>query len=239
VTAVAAESASKTYTTGSTSVAAVREVSVQVDHGQFLAIMGPSGCGKSTLLHLFGALARPTSGRVLLDGVDLATLSDRERAELRRTHVGLVFQGYNLVPVLTSRENIALPLAIAGRRGPAVARRVDEVVERLELGRLAEQRPGQLSGGEQQRVAIARALVARPTVVLADEPTGNLDTVSAFEITALLRDLHAEGQTIVLVTHDPKVASSASTMAEMRDGRIERVYALTGTSAAVPELFTE
>ena len=210
----------KTYDDEGTTVAAVGGVDVSVEHGEFVAVMGPSGCGKSTLLHLLGGLARPTAGEVLVDGVDLAGMSDAELAEVRRTRVGFVFQAFNLVPVLTAAENVALPALIAGRDRRAAMERCTELLATVGLGERRDRRPGQLSGGEQQRVAIARALMMEPAVVLADEPTGNLDSRSGREIVRLLLDLNAGGQTVVLVTHDVKVAGVAGRLLLMRDGEV-------------------
>jgi len=221
VPALEAERLGKTYTPDGQDVVAVREVDVKVERGDLVAIMGPSGCGKSTLLHLLGGLARPTTGRALVDGVDLAGMTDRELAEVRRTKVGFVFQAFNLVPVLSAEENVALPALIAGRPRSWAAGRAAELLEAVGLHGRNAQRPSQLSGGEQQRVAIARALVMDPSVLLADEPTGNLDSRSGRDIVHLLLGLHQRGQTIVLVTHDVKVAGVAERLLVMRDGQLE------------------
>ena len=212
---------SKTYTGDGQEVAAVRGVDLAVQPGDLVAVMGPSGCGKSTLLHLLGGLARPTSGRALVDGVDLATMSDRELAEVRRTKVGFVFQAFNLVPVLSAAENVALPALIAGRPRSWAQTRAVELLGAVGLGERQNQRPNQLSGGEQQRVAIARALVMEPSVLLADEPTGNVDSRAGREIVQLLVELNRRGQTVVLVTHDVKVAGVAERLVVMRDGQAQ------------------
>ncbi len=216
--AVAASRLSRHYGEGESAVRALRGVSLDVPAGQFTAVMGPSGSGKSTLMHLLAGLDRPTNGRVMIGGVDITDMPDRQLTKLRRRHIGFVFQSFNLLPMLTAQENILLPLSIAGRKPDKAA--VASLIARVGLGDRLGHKPSQLSGGQQQRVAIARALVNRPSVLLADEPTGNLDTAAAREVVAVLRERHAEGQTIVLVTHDMRVASAAGRVIAMRDGRI-------------------
>src|SRR4051795_2435067 len=201
-------------------VQALRGVDFDVPDGEFVAVTGPSGCGKSTLLNLLGGLDRPTSGEVLVHGERLAGASEARRARLRRSEVGFVFQFFNLIANLTVADNVELPALLAGVPAREARRRAGELLERLGLGETARRVPGDLSGGQQQRVAIARALVNRPSVLLADEPTGNLDTAAAREVVAVLRERHAAGQTIVLVTHDMRVASAAERVVAMRDGRI-------------------
>jgi putative ABC transport system ATP-binding protein len=180
--------------------------------------MGPSGSGKSTLMHLLAGLDRPTSGRVLVGGTDIAQLSDKALTKLRRDHVGFVFQAFNLLPTLTAEENILLPSRIAGRKLDPAA--VDALLERVGLAERRHHRPAQLSGGQQQRVAIARALISEPTVLFADEPTGNLDSHAGADILALLREAADEGQTIVMVTHDPRAAAQADRTVVLEDGQI-------------------
>jgi len=209
----------KTYRNDGVAVPALRGVDLSVEPGEFVAVMGPSGCGKSTLLHLLAGLDQPTEGEVLLDGRRLNDLSESQRAVLRRRTVGFVFQAYNLIPNLTVADNVDLPGLLAGRPPAEVARRRDELLAALGLADKPDAFPSQLSGGQQQRVAIARALINAPTVLLADEPTGNLDSRSGNEVLTLLRQFNAQGQTIVLVTHDPKVASFAGRVIFMRDGR--------------------
>ena len=212
------ESLRKVYGTGSAAVVAVADVTLTIPRSEFVAIMGPSGCGKSTLLHLIGGLDQPTSGRVYVDGVDLAALNDDALARLRRERVGFVFQFFNLIPVLSARENVALPLVLAGHHRDASAR-ADEWLRRVGLADRAHSRPDQLSGGQQQRVALARALVADPALVLADEPTGNLDSRSAEEMLGLLRKtVDAWGHTVVMVTHDARMAALADRIIQMKDG---------------------
>ena len=216
---VQTEDLTKVYGSGSTAVVALDHVSFTVAPGEFVAIMGPSGCGKSTLLHLLGGLDLPTSGRVLLDGVDLSSLDDSALSVLRRQKIGFVFQFYNLIPVLSAVENVGLPLMLHGEAdGEARAR---AWLERVGLGDRASQKPDQLSGGQQQRVALARALVAEPSLILADEPTGNLDSHAADEMLGLLRRAVADwGRTVVMVTHDPRMAIQADRVVLMRDGAI-------------------
>jgi putative ABC transport system ATP-binding protein len=202
-------------------VQAVRGVDLCVDAGEFLAIMGPSGCGKSTLLHLLGGIDRPTSGLVLLDGQDLGTLTDTQRSIVRRRRIGFVFQKMNLLPTLSALENVALPLRIDGLRRREAQRQAGLVLERVELNHRGAHFPHELSGGEQQRVAVARALVTTPSVLLADEPTGALDSANGQSILSLLRDCANGGQTVVLVTHDLAMARNADRLLAMRDGVID------------------
>ncbi len=216
---VEAHNLHKVYRNNGVAVPALRGVDLSVEPGEFVAVMGPSGCGKSTLLQLLAGLDRPTEGEVLLDGHRLNDLNESQRAVLRRRTVGFVFQAYNLIPNLTVADNVDLPGLLAGRPPAEVARKRDELLAALGLADKADAFPGQLSGGQQQRVAIARALINAPTVLLADEPTGNLDSRSGNEVLTLLRQFNDQGQTIVLVTHDPKVASFAERVIFMRDGR--------------------
>jgi putative ABC transport system ATP-binding protein len=201
-------------------VLALRGIDLAVGEGELVAVMGPSGCGKSTLLNLLGGLDRPTAGTVAIEGARVDGLSEARWALLRRRRVGLVFQFFNLVPSLTVGENVELPLLLAGRSGAEARRRRSEVLGRLGLDERARSLPLELSGGEQQRVAIARALVNRPAVLLADEPTGNLDSASAGEVVRLLREANADGQAILLVTHDPRVAAAADRVVTLQDGLV-------------------
>jgi putative ABC transport system ATP-binding protein len=215
-----AEQLTKTYGSGSTAVTALDHVNLTVEPGEFVAIMGPSGCGKSTLLHLLGGLDTPTSGRVLLDGNDLGALNDTALTILRRQKLGFVFQFFNLIPVLTATENVQLPLTLDGKNGNSLAR-AQEWLTRMGLGDRLQNRPGQLSGGQQQRVALARALVTEPTLLLADEPTGNLDSRGADEMLGLLRRAVDEwGRTVVMVTHDARMAAYASRIIFLKDGTV-------------------
>jgi putative ABC transport system ATP-binding protein len=208
----------RTYQSGTRETNAVRGVDLDVAPGEWLAIMGPSGCGKSSLLHLLGGLDTPDAGSVTLAGHDLARLSETGRALLRRTHIGYVFQFFNLVQDFTVAENIELPMLLAGVGRADARRRRAELLVAVGLPDIADVAPTELSGGQQQRVAIARALANRPGVLLADEPTGNLDTESARQVLALLRAQHDEGQTIVMVTHDPRVGAAADRLLVMEDG---------------------
>jgi putative ABC transport system ATP-binding protein len=217
--AARAVDATKVYGAGDTAVVALDEVTVEFPAGRFTAIMGPSGSGKSTLMHCVAGLDSLTEGRVFVGDVELGTLSDRELTLLRREQVGFVFQTFNLVPTLTAAENIALPARLAGTRPDGAW--FDEVVATVRLGDRLGHRPSELSGGQQQRVAVARALAARPQIIFADEPTGNLDSRSGGEILGFLRRAVEEmGQTIVMVTHDPIAASHADTALFLADGRI-------------------
>jgi putative ABC transport system ATP-binding protein len=215
------EGVSKAYGAGSSRVDALSDVTLAVGQGEFTAVVGQSGSGKSTLLQLLGALDKPTSGRVLFAGADLARLSDREVARIRRQAIGFVFQQFNLIPTLTARQNVGAAIAGGASGRGQREQRSDELLAAVGLSARAGHLPSQLSGGEQQRVAIARALANRPRVVLADEPTGNLDSTTGEEILRLLRLLAAEQDlTIVLVTHDASIAASADRVVSMRDGRI-------------------
>jgi putative ABC transport system ATP-binding protein len=209
----------KTYGEGEAAVHALNGITVEFPAGQFTAIMGPSGSGKSTLMHVMAGLDRPDGGSVALDGVEITGLDDKRLTELRRDRIGFVFQAFNLLPVLSAEENIVLPLSIAGRKPDAAWR--DTLIAAVGLGDRLDHRPAQLSGGQQQRVAIARALMARPAVVFADEPTGNLDSKSGTEVLDLLRrSVDDFGQTVIMVTHDPRAAGYADRTLELADGII-------------------
>ena len=199
---------------------ALRGVDFAVEQGEMVAIMGPSGCGKSTLLHLLGGLDVPTTGQVLLAGRRIDTLSEARRAVMRRSQVGYVFQFFNLIANLSVADNVELPMLLAGRRPDDARRRRERLLERLGVGEFAARPPSDLSGGQQQRVALARALANDPAVLLADEPTGNLDSAATDEVLGLLAEHHAGGQTIVLVTHDPRVGEDTDRLVTMRDGLI-------------------
>ena len=193
---------------------------MNISEAEFVAIIGPSGSGKSTLMHIMGCLQRPTRGQVLLEGIDVAELSEDERAEIRATKIGFVFQQFNLLPRKTAQKNVELPLVFQGVGVSERSKRAVELLEKVGLGHRLSHRPSQMSGGEQQRVAIARALVSNPTIIFADEPTGNLDTESSKEIMSLLKKLNQEGKTVVVVTHDPEIAGWADRIIRLRDGRI-------------------
>jgi putative ABC transport system ATP-binding protein len=228
---VVTEALTKTYGAGEMVVRALDAVSITVEPGEFVAIMGPSGCGKSTLLNLIGGLDRPTSGRVLIDGQDLTELGDDKLTELRRRRLGFIFQFYNLIPVLDATENAALPLTLDGAAN--ANEKAIEWLTKVGLGDRRTNRPDQLSGGQQQRVTIARALSTEPALVLADEPTGNLDSKSATEIATLLQQVAVEwGRSVLMVTHDPRIAAYAGRLVLMKDGRIVDDVRLDGTEHA-------
>lgn len=212
---------SKTYSRGAATVVALHEVNLDIRRGEYCAFVGPSGCGKSTLLNLIAGLDVPTAGDILLDGRSTRNLTSDEWTTIRRETIGIVFQAFHLVPGLTAEENIALPLMLRGDGGRAVNERVDEVLELVEMSRRRHHRPGELSGGEQQRVAIARALAHQPRLLLADEPTGNLDSHQGAEIMTLIRTLAKAGeQTVLLVTHSARAAQTADYTWTMQDGRL-------------------
>ena len=211
----------KTYRLGEIQVQALRGVNMKAARGDIVAIMGPSGSGKSTILNLIGALDRPTSGKVIIAGKEISRMSENKLGEIRRDSIGYIFQFYNLIPVLTAFENVELPMLIAGVGREKRNARVRELLEIVGLGDRAHHRPDELSGGEQQRVAVARALSKRPPLVLADEPTGDLDSKSGMQVMTILRDLaKKELSTVVMVTHDHQMASLADRILEIRDGRI-------------------
>jgi putative ABC transport system ATP-binding protein len=211
-------------------------VDLDVGAGESVAIMGPSGSGKSTLLHVLGAIDTADEGSVMLDGRNLAGLGRADLADVRRESVGIVFQFFNLVPVLTVLENVSLPAVLDGTSESGARERAESLLAQLGLDEESSKLPAQLSGGEQQRAAIARALINEPAVVLADEPTGNLDRTSGAEVMALLRDVNERGQTLVLVTHDPAVAAHARRVVFMRDGKLEDEIAVTGRGSPRPIL---
>lgn len=214
---------SKRFGDDSTQVLAVREVDLQVEAGEFTAIVGPSGSGKSTLLHLLGLVEKPTTGRVIFEGEDTSSLTDGRLSALRRRRIGFVFQKINLLPTLRAIENVSLPLLLDGVSRPTAERRAATALERVGMMHRAEHLPAAMSGGEQQRVAIARAMVSEPVVILADEPTGALDSGNTQMVIELLQSLNACGQTIVVVTHDPLVAAATQRLISFRDGRTDSV----------------
>ena len=220
----------KTYRTGTLEVDALRGVSLAIDRGEYVAIMGPSGSGKSTLMHILGCLDVPTSGRFRLAGDDVSTLSEEQLAHVRNQRIGFVFQQFNLLASLSAWRNVELPLLYAGVDRTDRRRRALEALDRVGLGDRVDHRPGELSGGQQQRVAVARALVTDPDLILADEPTGNLDSVSARDVMGLLDELHQGGRTIVLITHDADVADVAQRALRILDGQIA-VPAAVGSDA--------
>jgi putative ABC transport system ATP-binding protein len=210
----------RTYTSGKLAVQAVRDINLKVHHGEFVAVTGPSGCGKTTLLHLMGGLLQPTGGCVLIDGINLSKLTDSERTTVRREKIGYIFQRLNLLPSLTARGNIELVKKIHGN-GHSTINGVEQIFDMLGLREKMQFRPSELSGGEQQRVAIARAVIYRPSIILADEPTGSLDSRNSRTVLQILRNLNEKlGQTIVMITHDTEAASAANRIIEMKDGQI-------------------
>jgi putative ABC transport system ATP-binding protein len=216
---VVAQEITRRYGEGDTAVDALRGVSLDVEQGKLTAVMGPSGSGKSTLMHILAALDRPTSGYVTIAGTRLGELSDKDVTKIRRKHIGFIFQFFNLLPMLTAEENIELPLSLAGEKRDKAF--FDDLVKRVGLADRLKHRPSELSGGQQQRVAIARALVSKPTVVFADEPTGNLDSKTGGEILELLHDsVEDYGQTMVVVTHEARAAAAADRILFLADGRI-------------------
>ncbi|MGA3370379.1 MAG: ABC transporter ATP-binding protein [Terracidiphilus sp.] len=235
---ILAENLTKVYAAGRIQVTAVRGVSLEVDPGEFVAIVGPSGSGKSTLFYLLGGLTQATSGRVVIDGIDFASLSDAQRTRLRKHRIGFVFQKFNLLPTLSAMGNIEIAHEVSGRSAggkklPLDREYLDHLSDLLSIQGRLQHRPSELSGGEQQRVAIARALITRPAIVLADEPTGNLDTKSSDAVLQmLLRSNRELGQTTLMITHNPEAASIAGRILHMRDGEIIRVETGSGTDPA-------
>jgi putative ABC transport system ATP-binding protein len=216
------ENLSKTYRVGKVETQALREVSMGVEPGEFVAIMGQSGCGKSTLLHLLGGLLSPTSGRIIIDGEDLSKVSDAKRTDIRRRKIGFVFQRFNLFPTLTADGNLRLAERIHQGNGGGSADRRREVLRLLKLENKINNKPLELSGGEQQRVALARAVINNPAIILADEPTGNLDSENSKIVLDMFRELNRKfNQTIIMITHNPEAAENCNRIIKMRDGRVE------------------
>ncbi len=211
----------KTYIMGTTQVHALQSVSLDINKNEYVALMGPSGSGKSTLMNLLGCLDTPTSGEYLLNSTNVSTMTDSELAEIRNKEIGFVFQTFNLLPRLSALENVALPLVYGGVNKTKRLERAREVLEAVGLGDRVDHKPNELSGGQRQRVAIARALVNNPSIILADEPTGNLDSKTSAEIMQILGSLHREGNTIILVTHEPDIAEYAHRVVRLRDGLVE------------------
>ena len=218
---ISLRSVCKTYDTGHVRVEALRDVSLEVHRGELLAIIGQSGSGKSTLMNIMGCLDVPTSGTYAFDGQDVSHLSQRRLSAVRGQKIGFVFQKFHLIPELTALENVELPLSYRGLTAAQRRRLAEESLERVGLHERMHHRPNELSGGQQQRVAIARAIAAHPPLILADEPTGNLDSRSGQTVMSLLADLHGDGHTVVLITHDPAIAAKAQRVVNMKDGRIQ------------------
>jgi putative ABC transport system ATP-binding protein len=211
----------KRYVIGSEEIFALRGVDLEIYKGEFVALMGPSGSGKSTLMNILGCLDTPTKGTYILNGTDVSNLNDNELAEIRNKEIGFVFQTFNLLPRSSSLENVALPLVYAGITKEARTTRAIEVLDSVGLGNRMYHKPNELSGGQRQRVAVARALVNNPAIILADEPTGNLDTKTSIEIMGLIEEIHQKGNTIILVTHEEDIAKHAHRIVRMRDGAVE------------------
>ncbi len=214
----------KIYNPGENEVRALDGVSLTVEHGEFLAIVGQSGSGKSTLMNMLGLLDVPTSGEYKLDGVDVAHMTDDELSEIRNKQIGFIFQGFNLIPSLTAVENVELPLVYRGMKKEKRNKLALEALDRVGLSHRLDHLPKQMSGGQQQRVAIARAVAARPPIILADEPTGNLDSHSGVEVMKILHELHSEGRTVILITHDNDIANEAQRVIRITDGQIVSDY---------------
>lgn len=210
----------KIYNPGENEVRAIDGISLTIEKGEFVAIIGQSGSGKSTLMNMLGLLDIPTSGTYLLDGIDTANMTDDELSEIRNKEIGFIFQGFNLIPSLTAVENVELPLVYRGMKKEARNKLALEALNRVGLSHRLDHLPKQMSGGQQQRVAIARAVAARPPVILADEPTGNLDSHSGIEVMKILHELHEEGRTVILITHDNEIANEAQRVIRIQDGQI-------------------
>ncbi|MGF7082920.1 ABC transporter ATP-binding protein [Mucilaginibacter sp. UYCu711] len=215
------------YVIGSEVIHALKDVTLTINKGEFVALMGPSGSGKSTLMNILGCLDTPTKGEYILNGINVSHMSDNDLAEVRNSEIGFVFQTFNLLPRNTALDNVALPLIYAGVNKEGRQARAKKALENVGLGNRTDHRPNELSGGQRQRVAVARALINDPSIILADEPTGNLDTKTSIEIMSLMEDIHAKGNTIILVTHEEDIAMHAHRIVRMRDGLIERDYANT------------
>ena len=237
---IQAENLTKVYGAGDTAVVALDHANLTVNAGEFVAVMGPSGCGKSTLLHLIGGLDRPTAGSVSIDGQPIAKMSDDTVTKLRRRKIGFVFQFFNLIPILSSVENASLPLLLDGGSSAKAKQKAKEWLTKVGLGQRLASRPDQLSAGQQQRVAIARALITDPVLVLADEPTGNLDTKSSDEIAGLLQQVAKEwGRAVLMVTHDPRIAAYADRIVFLKDGKIIKEMKLDSQGARNSEVVAD
>ena len=215
------------YVIGTEIIHALKSVSLSINKGEFVALMGPSGSGKSTLMNILGCLDTPSKGDYILNGINVSHMTDNELAEVRNTEIGFVFQTFNLLPRNTALDNVALPLIYAGVSKEKRQERAKMSLENVGLGHRMDHKPNELSGGQRQRVAVARALINNPSIILADEPTGNLDTKTSIEIMGLLEDIHAKGNTIILVTHEEDIALHAHRIVRMRDGLVENDYANT------------
>jgi putative ABC transport system ATP-binding protein len=226
------------YVIGAEVIHALKSVSLNINKGEFVALMGPSGSGKSTLMNILGCLDTPTKGDYILNGIHVSEMTDNELAEVRNKEIGFVFQTFNLLPRSSSLDNVALPLVYAGISREERESRAQQTLENVGLGNRVHHKPNELSGGQRQRVAVARALINNPSIILADEPTGNLDTKTSVEIMGLLEDIHAKGNTIILVTHEEDIAQHAHRIVRMRDGLIEKDYLNDNIKTVSPRLAT-
>ena len=224
------------YVIGTEVIHALKSVSLTINKGEFVALMGPSGSGKSTLMNILGCLDTPTNGQYILNGIDVSRMSDNELAEVRNKEIGFVFQTFNLLPRSTSLDNVALPLIYAGASKKERDARAQKDLENVGLGNRVTHKPNELSGGQRQRVAVARALINNPSIILADEPTGNLDTKTSIEIMGLLEEIHSKGNTIILVTHEEDIAQHAHRIVRMRDGLVENDYVNEEVKSVSPRL---
>jgi putative ABC transport system ATP-binding protein len=224
------------YVIGAEVIHALKSVSLDINKGEFVALMGPSGSGKSTLMNILGCLDTPSKGDYILNGTNVSQMSDNELAEVRNKEIGFVFQTFNLLPRSTALDNVALPLIYAGANKEERDRRATAALENVGLEHRVTHKPNELSGGQRQRVAVARALINNPSIILADEPTGNLDTKTSIEIMALLEEIHSKGNTIILVTHEEDIAQHAHRIVRMRDGLIEKDYLNTDIKTVSPRL---
>jgi len=224
------------YTIGTETIHALTSVSLNIKKGEFVALMGPSGSGKSTLMNILGCLETPNHGAYILNGINVSEMSDDELAEVRNKEIGFVFQTFNLLPKSTALENVALPLIYAGIKQSVREEKATQALNSVGLGNRIDHRPNELSGGQRQRVAVARALINNPSIILADEPTGNLDTKTSIEIMGLLEEIHSKGNTIILVTHEEDIAQHAHRIVRMRDGLIEADYPNTDIKSVSPRL---
>ena len=224
------------YVIGTEVIHALKEVSLTINKGEFVALMGPSGSGKSTLMNILGCLDTPSKGTYILNGVNVSHMTDNELAEVRNKEIGFVFQTFNLLPRSTSLDNVALPLIYAGAGKKERDARAQQALENVGLGNRVHHKPNELSGGQRQRVAVARALINNPSIILADEPTGNLDTKTSIEIMGLLEEIHSKGNTIILVTHEEDIAQHAHRIVRMRDGLVEKDYLNEDVKSVSPRL---
>lgn len=227
------------YVIGTEVIHAIKSVSLTINKGEFVALMGPSGSGKSTLMNILGCLDTPTKGEYILNGIDVSHMTDNELAEVRNTEIGFVFQTFNLLPRNTALDNVALPLVYSGISKDERMNRARKALENVGLGHRVDHKPNELSGGQRQRVAVARALINNPSIILADEPTGNLDTKTSIEIMGLIEDIHAKGNTIILVTHEEDIAMHAHRIVRMRDGLVENDYPNINIQRVVRDAVTE